>query len=197
MNIVSELHRLRQKGVPRSVAAELLGMGYGRFKRLIKLHGIDWPKYINAKRFTLGGFTGTIGQHAARLGISEHAAEWRIRRESRDTRPSRITDECVTAFVELRRQGVPALVASSRIGHSYDRLHKRALQAYSDEYRAIVAACRADRCNAFEAACRGCGSTICATRSALTRQRQACRCARLPICSGTSPCSQRSATSTS
>ena len=139
LNIETELRRLREKNIPRTVAAELLGMTYPRFCRLIRLHNIDWPKWAGSKRITVDGITATIGEHARRLGINPKNATFRAS-SGLEIRQARIfiTPEKVARYIELRRAGVAPNDAAARVGHSYSRLHIRA-KRISPEYRALLA----------------------------------------------------------
>lgn len=126
---------LRGRNVARTVAAELLGMGHDRFEAMLEEWGLDWPKQTQAQRITYKGKTGTFAEHAARLGLPESTIRTRWQDGVPLDAPPRRTITLADAqrFAELRFSGISGVVAASRVGFHYNRLHKMA-KAWCEGY---------------------------------------------------------------
>lgn len=140
-SLTDQLTDMRNRKVPKSVAAELLGISYQRFLLIIKEIGLDWPSQNQARRIVLDGIEGTYAEHAKRLGIKTNTLADHYRRNgtARPDPEKMITPEKVKAFIEHRSNGLPAWKAAAMVGHSYYALDAKAKRT-CPEYKAIVKA---------------------------------------------------------
>lgn len=140
-SLEEQLTDMRNRKVPKSVAADLLGINYPKLKRIIAEMGLHWPAQNQARRIVLDGIEGTYAEHAKRLGIKTNTLADRYRRNgtARPDPEKMITPEKVKAFIEHRRNGLPAWKAAAMVGHSYYALDAKAKRT-CPEYKAVVKA---------------------------------------------------------
>lgn len=144
MDLECRIRELHAAHVSRKRAAQLVGVPYGRFCLMIETMGLDWMPGLRGKEFKLDGIMDTMSGHAKRLGMSRGALRWRLGRNRAVEAPVRapISQDEVTRFVDLRRQGVRAFKAAALIGRPYNSLRLAALRLCPDyEYGSLASAC--------------------------------------------------------
>ncbi len=140
MELDARIRELHTKRIAHTVAAELLGICRKTLARKIAELGLDWPKGIPGGGTVVDGVRDSLERHALKRNMTPGRLAWLMQNKqplNTPAPPAEPTPEEARAFTELRRQGVPAWEAATRMGRPYETIRKAALR-YCPDYRGVV-----------------------------------------------------------
>lgn len=132
-----KLRELSQKGILKKVAAQQLGVSVYKLEQMRLALGLSWAR---SGSYVVDGVLDTLEGHAKRLGVPATTVRYRIQKNQDVKAPSSIrpvTREEVERFIELRKDGKPAMQAAEQVGRPFNTLKNAAKRMFPD-YEQLV-----------------------------------------------------------
>lgn len=140
MHLEKRIIDLKNSGLSRAAAARELKMSKYQLQIMIDAMSLEWPKMSKPASYVIDGVLDTLAGHAARHKTTVGIIRYRLRTNKQIDAPKvpPVSRHEVLAFVDLRKDNVPAWKAAEQVGRPYNTL-KNAAKKMVPEYEHIVA----------------------------------------------------------